>query len=127
MLYLLYTQLKNVKNIFISINQCYGISNKSSLCLLSKFGFNMKLFYKRTPEFVRTQFEFSVDKMVVVLLKKRVGRFLRYQENFFMERLLSLRNYRALRHRQCLPVRGQRTHTNAKTCRRGQKSTPYRR
>ena len=36
-----------------------------------------------------------------------------------IKRLLDLGVYRGLRHRRNLPVRGQRTHTNARTCRKG--------
>ena len=32
-----------------------------------------------------------------------------------IKRLMDLRSYRGLRHRNGLPVRGQRTHTNART------------
>jgi len=32
-----------------------------------------------------------------------------------IKRLMDLGCYRGLRHRKCLPVRGQRTHTNART------------
>ena len=40
---------------------------------------------------------------------------LRRQVSMNIKRLMDLGNYRGLRHRRGLPVRGQRTHTNART------------
>lgn len=40
---------------------------------------------------------------------------LRAQDNMNRKRLMDIKCYRGLRHRRGLPVRGQRTHTNART------------
>ena len=40
---------------------------------------------------------------------------LRREVSTNIKRLMDLGNYRGLRHRRGLPVRGQRTHTNART------------
>jgi small subunit ribosomal protein S13 len=40
---------------------------------------------------------------------------LRRQVSMNIKRLMDMGNYRGLRHRRGLPVRGQRTHTNART------------
>ncbi len=40
---------------------------------------------------------------------------LRREVNGNIKRLMDMGNYRGLRHRRGLPVRGQRTHTNART------------
>lgn len=40
---------------------------------------------------------------------------LRRENSMNVKRLMDLGNYRGLRHRRGLPVRGQRTHTNART------------
>ncbi len=40
---------------------------------------------------------------------------LRRETNMNIKRLMDLGSYRGLRHRRGLPVRGQRTHTNART------------
>ena len=45
---------------------------------------------------------------------------LRKEVSFNIKRLMDIGSYRGLRHRRNLPVRGQRTHTNART-RRGKK------
>jgi small subunit ribosomal protein S13 len=50
---------------------------------------------------------------------------LRKEVAFNIKRLMDIGSYRGLRHRRGLPVRGQRTHTNART-RRGKKRTTVR-
>jgi small subunit ribosomal protein S13 len=45
----------------------------------------------------------------------RVEGELRREVSTNIKRLMDLGNYRGLRHRRGLPVRGQRTHTNART------------
>ena len=47
---------------------------------------------------------------------------LRRQITMHIKRLMDLQTYRGLRHRKNLPVRGQRTHTNART-RKGPRKT----
>ena len=47
---------------------------------------------------------------------------LRRETSMNIKRLMDLASYRGLRHRKGLPVRGQRTHTNART-RKGPKKT----
>ena len=46
---------------------------------------------------------------------KVIGRDLRREQAMNIKRLMDLGCYRGLRHRKGLPVRGQRTHTNART------------
>jgi small subunit ribosomal protein S13 len=47
---------------------------------------------------------------------------LRKEVGLNIKRLIEIQSYRGLRHRRSLPVRGQRTHTNART-RKGPKKT----
>jgi small subunit ribosomal protein S13 len=118
MVFLLNLNIKETKNIYITIKYCYGISTKVSLCLLSKFGINKFGSYKTIPEFIRIQFELNLDKLIEYVFKLKIGRALVYTEENFYNKLLNLKIYRALRHKQYLPVRGQRTHSNAKTQKR---------
>jgi small subunit ribosomal protein S13 len=80
----------------------------------------------------------SVDTRVKNLTEEEVSRIrnvidqnfkvegdLRKEVAFNIKRLMDIGSYRGLRHRRSLPVRGQRTHTNART-RRGKKRTTVR-
>ena len=48
---------------------------------------------------------------------------LRKDVNMHIKRLIDIQSYRGLRHRRGLPVRGQRTHTNARTRKGPRKGT----
>ena len=48
---------------------------------------------------------------------------LRKDINMHIKRLIDIQSYRGLRHRRGLPVRGQRTHTNARTRKGPRKGT----
>jgi len=80
----------------------------------------------------------SVDTRVKNLTEEEVSRIrnvidqnfkvegdLRKEVAFNIKRLMDIGSYRGLRHRRGLPVRGQRTHTNART-RRGKRRTTVR-
>jgi small subunit ribosomal protein S13 len=62
----------------------------------------------------------DLDEAQVDLLRAEVGKFtvegdLRREVSMNIKRLMDLACYRGLRHRRGLPVRGQRTKTNART------------
>jgi small subunit ribosomal protein S13 len=58
----------------------------------------------------------DVNKLRQVIEKDyRVEGSLRQEVNMNIKRLMDIGCYRGLRHRRGLPVRGQRTHTNART------------
>ena len=57
----------------------------------------------------------QVDKLRLEVAKFTVEGDLRRQVSMNIKRLMDLGCYRGLRHRKGLPVRGQRTHTNART------------
>jgi small subunit ribosomal protein S13 len=58
----------------------------------------------------------EVNKIRKVIEEQyRVEGDLRKEISFNIKRLMEIGSYRGLRHRRGLPVRGQRTHTNART------------
>jgi len=62
----------------------------------------------------------DLDETQIESLREQVGKFtvegdLRRQISMNIKRLMDLGCYRGLRHRRSLPVRGQRTKTNART------------
>ena len=62
----------------------------------------------------------DLDDAEMERLRDQVGKFLvegdlRRETGMNIKRLMDLGCYRGLRHRRGLPVRGQRTHTNART------------
>src|SRR5690242_13569693 len=102
MVFLLNLNIKETKNIYITIKQCYGVSTKTSLCLISKFGINKYGIYKIIPEFIRIQFELNLEKLIEYIFKLKIGRSLLHLEENFYDKLLNLKIYRTLRHKQYL-------------------------
>lgn len=93
---------------------------------------------RTTSEKVLAQANISGDTRVKNLSEEEVSRIrnvidqsfkvegeLRKEVAFNIKRLMDIGSYRGLRHRRSLPVRGQRTHTNART-RRGKKRSAVR-
>lgn len=79
-------------------------------------------------EEILTKADISIDKRVADLTETEISRLreiidadysvegdLRREHSMNIKRLMDLGCYRGLRHRKKLPVRGQRTHTNART------------
>lgn len=96
------------KRIEIALTYIFGIGLKLCQTILKSTGVN--------PD-TRTK-DLSEDE--IVKLREAVGRYvtegdLRRQINQNIRRLSEIGSYRGHRHRRKLPVRGQRTHTNART------------
>lgn len=86
----------------------YGIKKRKVYMLNEKMGFNIRFSNFNLIERKRI-------KLQKLLKKQRQGSALRTFNYKNIRFLKDNRSYRGLRHRYNLPVRGQRTHTNAKT------------
>lgn len=102
------------KHIVISLTYIFGIGRSTARMILKELGIDetRKTQDLTEEEIVRIR-EF-VDNQVKVEgdLKREVS------QN--IKRLIEINSYRGIRHKRGLPVRGQRTHTNART-RKGRK------
>lgn len=106
------------KRVEIALTYIYGIGLTTSKRMLALSGVS--------PDTrVRDLNDAQVGKLRDVIAKQLQGRVegdLRRQIALNIKRLIEIGTYRGLRHRRGLPVRGQRTRTNART-RRGPKKT----
>jgi small subunit ribosomal protein S13 len=104
------------KQVWVSLQYIYGIGPNNSSKILTQAGI--------TPETkVKDLTEAEVNKLREIIDKQyRVEGELRKEINFNVKRLTEIGSYRGLRHRHGLPVRGQRTRTNART-KRGSRKT----
>lgn len=97
------------KRVVISLRYIYGIGPKNAKDICEKVGI---------PEGRRVN-QLSDDEIgrvrEVVDRDYRVEGDLRREVAMNIKRLMDMACYRGLRHRRGLPVRGQRTHTNART------------
>lgn len=113
---LLGVDIPNDKPTHISLRYLYGIGPKSAQDLCHKAGIDAQ---KRARELT----EDEVARLAALLDKEYTAEGqLRREINQNIVRLKDINCYRGMRHRRGLPVRGQRTRTNART-RKGPKKT----
>ncbi len=107
--------LNKNKRIEIALTGIYGIGLTSSRRLLSMTGVNPDT---KVSELTETE----VRRLREIIENEfKVEGALRQEIQVNIKRLMDLGTYKGLRHRRGLPVRGQRTHTNART-RKGKKA-----
>jgi len=104
------------KRVEISLTYIFGIGKATSQHILKETGINPDTRVKDLSEAEVTQLRQIIDSECVVEGD------LRREVNLNIKRLSEIGCYRGLRHRRHLPVRGQRTRTNART-RKGPKKT----
>jgi small subunit ribosomal protein S13 len=97
------------KRIEIGLTYIYGIGRTSSRRILEKLNIDLDL---KTDHLTEDQIS-NIRK--VIDDEYKVEGELRTQVSMDIKRLMDLGSYRGLRHRKSLPVRGQRTSTNART------------
>ena len=102
------------KQIEIALTYIYGIGRTSSQKILARTSVNPATRVKDLTEDEVNRIRETVDREFLVEGD------LRRQIQLNIKRLMDIGCYRGLRHRRGLPVRGQRTKTNART-RRGRK------
>ena len=97
------------KRVEVALRYIYGVGPTNSRQILDQ----AKISYdKRTDDLT----EDDIAKIREILERKyKVEGDLRREVQLNIKRLMDLGCYRGLRHRKGLPVRGQRTHTNART------------
>jgi len=97
------------KKVEIGLTYIYGIGRASAQQIIEKSGIDSSLR-------IRDLTDADVNKLRGVIEKEfRVEGALRTEVAMNIKRLMDIGSYRGIRHRRGLPVRGQRTHTNART------------
>jgi small subunit ribosomal protein S13 len=97
------------KRVEIALTYIYGIGRASARRILDKSGIGLAL---RTDDLSDDQVQ---SIRTVIEADFQVEGDLRRDTQMNIKRLMDLGCYRGLRHRRGLPVRGQRTKTNART------------
>ena len=103
------------KRIEIGLTYIYGIGRKSAKDILAKTGVNPDTRVKDLTDADEQKLRDAIDNYTV-------EGDLRRQTALDIKRLTEIGCYRGIRHRKGLPVRGQRSKTNART-RKGPKKT----
>jgi small subunit ribosomal protein S13 len=97
------------KRVVIALRYIYGIGpfRAEDICRKANIDFAKRVNELTEPEIIQIRELIDQDYVVEGDLRREVS--------MNIKRLMDLGCYRGLRHRKRLPVRGQRTHTNART------------
>ncbi len=107
------------KRVEIALTYIYGIGKPTSNKILATAGVNRDTRVKDLSEVELQRIREQLSQMTV-------EGDLRREVQLNIKRLQEIGSYRGLRHRRNLPVRGQRTRTNARTLRGPKKTVPGR-
>ena len=101
--------LPNDKRIEIALTYIYGIGRSTAQNILAEANVDSNTRVNQLREADVVNIRDVIDR------KHKVEGDLRREVSMNIKRLMDMGSYRGLRHRRGLPVRGQRTHTNART------------
>jgi small subunit ribosomal protein S13 len=101
--------IPNQKRVEIALTYIYGIGRSSAIEILAKTGINPDTRAKDLTEEEVAKLRDVIENEYTVEgdLRREVG--------LNIKRMMEINCYRGIRHRKNLPVRGQRTKTNART------------
>ena len=113
MIYFLETEIPNNKKINKSLKSVYGLGKKQSNIICKKLGIikttkTLNLSNKHINKM--SQYVLDSNLLITNNLKK--------EKALIFQQLINIKSVRGLRKLKGLPVRGQRTHTNAKTAKK---------
>ena len=97
------------KRTIIALQYIHGIGQKNAADIVEKAGIPLERRVNELSDAEVLQIREIIDRDYIVEGD------LRREVSMNIKRLMDLACYRGLRHRRNLPVRGQRTHTNART------------
>jgi small subunit ribosomal protein S13 len=97
------------KRVEIALQYIHGIGSKTARDIMGKVGIEPARRVNELTDAEVLQIREAIDRDLTVEGD------LRRETSMNIKRLMDLASYRGLRHRKGLPVRGQRTHTNART------------
>jgi small subunit ribosomal protein S13 len=97
------------KRMEIALTYIYGIGRSASVKILAEAGIDL---HKKSDDIT----DDDINKLRVILDRAyKVEGDLRREVSMNIKRIVDLGSYKGLRHRRGLPVRGQRTSSNART------------
>ncbi len=97
------------KRVEVALQYIHGVGPKSAKDIMAKVGIDDARRVNQLTDAEVLQIREAIDRDYTVEGD------LRRETSMNIKRLMDLACYRGLRHRKGLPVRGQRTHTNART------------
>lgn len=115
MVYFLQRNFPPSKTLWVVFTQFYGLGNHQAYQICSQLGVSI---HKKVGHLTSRDFE----KLTEILTQNYEIQTEIQRKTFQnIQRLVKIASYRGFRHSECLPVRGQRTHGNARTARKFQR------
>jgi len=113
MVYLFESKLPENKSLFFALLKIYGINKNISFLLCKKLGFSKNFKVNQLSK------EQIIEILKIIeFLNLVLSQDLKNLKLLSLKKIVSTQSYRGRRRFTGLPVRGQRTHTNAKTARK---------
>jgi small subunit ribosomal protein S13 len=110
--YILGTNLIPTKPVRIALTQIFGLGPKKAVLVCYKVGLCDTI---KVNQLTKSK----LDRLIKIITQNEyIDSELRRLLDKDIKRLINIGCYRGYRHNDGLPLRGQRTHTNAKTCRK---------
>ena len=113
MVYLFESELSENKSLILSLTNVHGLGKANADLVCKKLGFSSNLKVKNLSKEQIVKLVKTVESLQIPLSSD-----LKKKKLLISKELMSIKSYRGLRRNQGLPVRGQRTHTNARTARK---------
>ena len=113
MVYLFESELPENKSIFFAMTHILGLGKSKSNFICKNLGLSKNFKIQNISKEQLSKLSLILDSYNVP-----IGSELKKLTSIRIKSLVSIRSYRGLRLKQGLPVRGQRTHTNARTSRK---------
>lgn len=112
-MYIFESEIPENKSIYISLTSIYGIGKHKSKFLCKILGLSLNFKSKNLSKE-------QINKLIktIEILNFNVASDLKKIKSLIFKKLILIKSYRGLRRFKGLPVRGQRTHTNAKTAKK---------
>lgn len=113
MIYLLECTVPDNKSVYYGLTYVYGISSSKSFLICRKLGLSQNFKVENLSSVQIFKISRLVESLAFIVANdlKRIKLLNR-------QKLLFIKSYRGLRRKHGFPVRGQRTHTNARTAKK---------
>lgn len=121
MLYVLNTNLKSKKKLFIALTEIYGLGKHTCSQICDLLGVSQDRRLKQLSSLQVEQLTQLVNQ------NYKIGAEMKRSPLKNIQRLIKIASYRGFRHTEGLPVRGQRTHGNSRTRRKLKSSSNLKR
>lgn len=116
MLYLLETNLPDRKSVLFALMKIHGIGKSTAFFICKKLGFSINFKIKNLNQNQIIELLQFVDSLNLLLNNE-----LKKLKSIILKKFVNIKSYRGLRRVRGLPVRGQRTHTNAQSAKKNKR------